>query len=404
MSTKQSHERRRRKHIQLCRVAATLWDAPKPLDEVADRFYSYLRAVGFFRRPERLARNRIAYIHRQLQTLMALGWVILEQEHYALTPLGREAVNQRLSELSDLGVSFRQFLQPQTVSKVTLGFHLGLSILKLTAGMLSGSVGLLNDAADTFLDGFSSLLVYLALRFDQERLVNIVLVVFMVGTGLFTFYQAIQRFFVPVVPEVDGFTFMATILSGVICLLLWVYQLWVGLRSGRLALISQSVDSRNHVIVAAGVMVGLIAALLKFSLLDTLVGLTVAILILRSAFELTIEVIRSLGEEGVDLSRYEFGLAKSYETFRQTQLRDWMLYLVKEQGVRTRTELVARARQALDFNTIPALRAWGITQQQPQNDEIIEHCIAELLTRGWLSGEDCLHITPAGRRHIGQWT
>ena len=75
-------------------------------------------------------------------------------------------------------------------------------------------------------------------RFDKERLVNIVLVIFMVGTSLFTFYQAIQRFFVPVVPEVDGFTFMATILSGVVCLLLWVYQRSVGLRSGRLALIS----------------------------------------------------------------------------------------------------------------------------------------------------------------------
>lgn len=77
-----------------------------------------------------------------------------------------------------------------------------------------------------------------------------------------------------------------------------------------------------------------------------------------------------------------------------------MLYLVKEQSVRTLTELAARARQTLDFNTIQVLRAWGITQQRPQNNKIIEQCLAELLTSGWLSVENRLHITPAGKKHI----
>jgi len=53
--------------------------------------------------------------------------------------------------------------------------QLGLAALKLPAGLLSGSVGLLNDATDTLLDGISSLLVYAGLRFDRERTVNVVL-------------------------------------------------------------------------------------------------------------------------------------------------------------------------------------------------------------------------------------
>lgn len=52
---------------------------------------------------------------------------------------------------------------------------MGLAALKLPAGLLSGSVGLLNDATDTLLDGISSLLVYAGLRFDRERTVNVVL-------------------------------------------------------------------------------------------------------------------------------------------------------------------------------------------------------------------------------------
>jgi hypothetical protein len=67
----------------------------------------------------------------------------------------------------------------------------------------------------------------------------------------------------------------AVILFALVCLLLWVYQRFVGLRSGSLALIAQSVDSRNHVIVAASVTAGLVASLLRFGLLDTFVGLAV---------------------------------------------------------------------------------------------------------------------------------
>ena len=47
--------------------------------------------------------------------------------------------------------------------------------------------------------------------------------------------------------------------------MLWSYQRHVGLRSGSVALITQSVDSRNHVIVALGVTAGLIASLLRFA-------------------------------------------------------------------------------------------------------------------------------------------
>jgi len=76
---------------------------------------------------------------------------------------------------------------------------------------------------------------------------------------------------VPFEPEVNCFTFLTATLPGLICLVLYVYQAFVGLRSGQLALITQSVDSRNHVIVAAGVTAGLVASLLQFGLLDTLV-------------------------------------------------------------------------------------------------------------------------------------
>jgi Co/Zn/Cd efflux system component len=402
MSEQSSPDRRHREYVHRVRVAATLLDGPKILEEISARYCGYLRALGFFKISERQAHDQSASTRERLEELIERGWVTHEGAHYILTSLGREEVNERLAQLGETGDLIRRFLQPQVVSKATLGIHLALATLKMPAAILSGSVGLLNDAADTLLDGLSSLLVYLGLRFDKERAVNVVLVLFMLGIGALTFYEAVQRFFVPVAPNVDWYTFLAAILSALACLGLWAYQRYVGLRGGIMALITQSVDSRNHVIVAASVTAGLVGSLLHFPLLDTLVGLGVAFLILKSALELAIETVRSLSEEELDLTRFEFGIAAQYDKFRQAQLRDWMFYLVEKQGIANRAEVVARSRQALDFNRVPALQAMGLAQRQQNVEEIIEGGLEELLRCGCLKEEDRLSITDAGRTRLSQ--
>jgi Co/Zn/Cd efflux system component len=405
MAKDSSSNQSQKEYRQSWEIAAALWDGPKVLPEIVDHFHSYIRLLGFFsvtRRMERRHGRMAQRIENAVEALVERGWVVREGERYALTPLGREEASKPLADMRRTRGLLRKFAQPQTVSQIGLGVHLSLAALKLPAALLSGSVGLLNDATDTLLDGFSSVLVYLGLRFDKEWAANAVLVLLMLGTGSFTFYEAVRRFFVPVDPEVDWFTFLAAILSALVCWGLYLYQRFVGLRSGSLALITQSVDSRNHVIVAASVTAGLIASLLQFPLLDTLVGLAVAILILKSAVELAIETVRSLGEDIVDLSRYEMGLAGWYDRFRQTQLHDWMLYLVETQAVRTRAELIAQAHQALDFSDNPVLRELGLPQQlyADRAEEMIERSIEELFEHGWLVGDEQLSVTDAGRERL----
>jgi hypothetical protein len=136
-------------------VAATLLDGPKTLEGIADRYYACLRALGFFRIGERQVRDRTASVKGRLEVEVERGWVIREGKRYTLTPMGREEVGKRLSELGETGALVRKALQPQTVSMVTLGAHLGLAALRLPAGHLSGSVALINDVADTLLDAIA---------------------------------------------------------------------------------------------------------------------------------------------------------------------------------------------------------------------------------------------------------
>jgi hypothetical protein len=138
---------------------------------------------------------------------------------------------------------------------------------------------------------------------------------------------------------------------------------------------------------------------LNFALLDTLVGLVVAVLILKSAVELTIELVRTKGQAEVSLSRYKFGLIERYDRFRQARLRSWMLYLIQKRIARTRSELFAQARGVLDFAKNPVLRELGF-DKQPKSDEMINKCITELFQRGWITEEEQLRITESGRKHL----
>ena len=396
--------REREEYGKSWEIAAALWDGPRTIGEIVDHFHGYARLLGFFTVTARMEQRHDEMrqrIEEMVEVLVERGWVVREGERYALTPLGREEAEKPLADLRRTRTRLRNLARPETASKVGLVAHLGLAALKLPAALLSGSVGLLNDAADTLLDGLSSVLVYLGLRFDGERAVNILLVLLMLGTGIFGFREAVRRFFVPFEPEVDAFTFAAAIVSALVCWVLYLYQRFVGVRSGSLALITQSVDSHNHVIVAASVTAGLLASLLRFPLLDTLVGLAVAALILKSAIELGVETVRSMGEEGVDVSRYEMKVAGWYDRFRQGQMCDWMLYLVEERGVQTETELMDRARQALDFSGNPTLRELRVSQHL-QAEEMIEGSLRALLEGGWLSGEGQLTLTEAGRERLRQ--
>jgi len=396
-------KQRHRQYVQGIRVATTLLDGPLTYNEILVRFYGFLKPLAFFKKAERLAHDKTGPVSERIEELLERGWIEHRGDKYSLTDLGYDEVNKRLIQLGETGKSIQTFLQPSTVSKVTVIVHWVLAAVKLPAGLLSGSIGLINDATDTLLDGVSSLLVYFGIRYDREKAVNAVLVIVMLATGLITLYGGVKRFFIPYELAVDWFAFLAAVLSAAVCVILWAYQRYAGLQSGIMALITQSVDSRNHVIVAAGVTSGLIASLLHYPFLDTVVGLIVALLILNSAIRLARESLRSIGGEEVDFSHFPLWIDEFYYRYLQEQLRDWMLYLIDQEGVHDKVELVARARHALDLQTIPALRAMGLAKELPKSGDIIEGSLTELFQRGWLEGEQQLRVTPAGRRHLGQW-
>jgi len=385
-------------------IAMTLLEKPLTAQGIMEQFYAFSRRFGFFGNIiSESMHKRVSFtnwLEDQLSGLIERGWVVREGETYALTEKGREAAGKALSEVERARGHVDNLATPENASKLTLIVHLFLAALKLPAGILSGSVGLLNDAIDTLLDGVASLLVYWGLRVDRERLVSRLLVLFMLATGGFALVEASLRIVRREPVEADWFAFIAVTISALVCAVLWFIQRFIGLRRQSMALITQSVDSRNHVIVAAGVTAGLIAALLRFSWLDYLIGVLVAILILKSAVELAVELIRSRDEETPNLGKFQFGV---YERFRRSQLRSYMLFLVRNREAQTREELLGRVNAAFDFQGNVLLRTVR-AERLEGSEQLIHNCYRDLVEKRLLiehgNQGGKLELTSAGVKRL----
>ncbi len=404
-------------------LAAALIDGPRNLEQLKEYYHIVARRFGMFinvmeKRDSLMGAKKKDHLdldenlRQNLRDLISHGWIEHSDGLYKITDIGRTQAELMLRDLERSGRILEKATQPETVSQVTLIVHFVLAAVKLPAAVLSGSVGLLNDSLDTLMDGISSLFVYFGVRAGRERLVSYVLLLFMSITGLYSLFEAVRRFIHPVDLQGDLTTFAAVSVSALLCAVLWLYQKFSGLRHSCIPLIAQSIDSRNHIIVAGGVAAGLVAAKYNIMLLDQLVGLIVAVLILKGAVELLIDLLRSSGEEELDLSKYGF---QRLDRHRHRQFVRWFLYEIEKERITSREEMFKEAYAATDFNQIASLRALGLAEQRGREQKI-EAAAQEVFTRGLAeeigvdrtstnrpqtsNNSSILRLTPAGKAEL----
>lgn len=382
-------------------ICLTLRDGPGSVDDVVEGFRVIGRRFGFYGYGAHRHTGGMSFaewVQEELDRLESQGMVFRKSSKYSLTREGLSAANQFYDELARAGRLMHWILSPERATFATMIVHFVLAAIKLPAALLSGSVGLLNDSMDTLLDGVASLLVFFGVKKGFERLANRVLVVLMAATALFTLYEAVRRVFERQLPQTDWFTFASVLISAAVCMVLSIYQRLAGTRNQCGALITQSIDSRNHVIAATGVAAGLVAARLDFIWLDIAVGFIVAIIITKSALELAIELIRSAraGEEQPDYSRYALlvGLQD-----RQTTMR--ILAMANVAGYRSRNALLTEFVSLLNTESSTALRAVGL-HEMSRKEERIERCLDRAFEEGLLVEDDVVRVTEKGLARLSK--
>jgi divalent metal cation (Fe/Co/Zn/Cd) transporter len=196
------------------------------------------------------------------------------------------------------------FLQPSAAAKNTTFLDALLALVKLSAGIFSGSVALQNDGGDATMDTVSALLVWLGIKHHREMLTTflVIFLLFIAAIGLGSdsiahILRALNGTLEPVTMP-----YLAIAVEGIALLaafFLFYYQRYVGRTTGQLTLIVQSVDNKNHIFIALSVIAGNIFSINGIYFVDPVIGFFIAAGIFIDAVGLLRETIFSR-KEGVE--------------------------------------------------------------------------------------------------------
>jgi cation diffusion facilitator family transporter len=174
-----------------------------------------------------------------------------------------------------------------------------LSLLKIAAGIISGSLAVLSDGLDSASDVFTSLIILIATPvitrppnskfvFGQEKAENIAstilsFVIFFMGCQMFI--TSIGKIIHRETVELPGaIAVWVTVISIAGKLLLALYQFQQGKRVDSSMLKANAVNMRNDVIISSGVLLGLGFTFgLKLPILDPIIALSISLYIVYSA-------------------------------------------------------------------------------------------------------------------------
>jgi len=387
-------------------LVLNLLTGPLTRDEILDRFVLIGAHLGVslpIRSTER-RREMERGVDRDLGQLSEMGLLMLdEQGAYHLTERGREEAVKTEQGLEKVASRVRAFTSSaETASKVSIAVNVLLTALKLSVGLLVNSVALLADGIDNLMDIVSAVAVFLGIRFNRELYSTAFIVVVMFGTALWIVYESVSRLIHPEPIGAGTLMIAAAVLSGVVCYAMSVYQHMVGKRPGSLSLISQSVDSRNHVFYAVAVLVGIVFARFGIFIVDSVVGLGVALVILKSGYDLAVETLKMARGKEVDFSAFGREYEKPLVKRRHNYFRSWTLVTLRD--VHTREEIVTRFTSTFATDDLPIVSHFGLSLWRGFDVEgRLDSLLEELVQGGVVAVRDGeYHLTTRGRWELSR--
>ncbi len=191
------------------------------------------------------------------------------------------------------------FSTPSGAARLTLVTVIGLFAFKVVVGLLTGSISIWAQAADSSLDIFAVVVTFLTVGFaakpaDREHpfghgkvedVAALVQAILLLIAVVAIDYSAVQRIIHGETLQLTeaGIAVMAVSMTASIFLSRHLFR--VARKTGSIALEANANNIRGDVYSTAGVLVGLLVVrLTHINLFDSIIALVVSLLILRAAF------------------------------------------------------------------------------------------------------------------------
>jgi len=234
------------------------------------------------------------------------------------------------------------FASRRGAAKLSLGVVIALIVLKVVVGVITGSISVIAQAADSFLDLFAITITFLALvvatrpadeehPFGHGKVENIAAVVQAVlifTAGGLIIYSAIRRIITGATLELTEAGIGVMLVSIIVSIFLSKYLLKVSRNTDSVALEANARNIAADVYSAAGVLVGLV--IIRFSglaIIDPIIALLVSLVIFKSAYE----VLRKSFGGLIDVK-----LPEAEENIIRSSIREHIGELVDFHALRTR--------------------------------------------------------------------
>ncbi len=328
---------------------------------------------------------------------------------YELTESGRAQAQQFVEGMEATARTVQsKILNPSATARNAVFIDFFLAIIKFGAGFVSGSVGLKADGVDAISDTIAAFLVWLGVRFKKEFL-STLLVIFMLfvaslSLGYESFSKILETFRGTIEPM--GMPLLVVFVEGISLIAavgLYWYQRQVGRMGHSLTLISQSVDSKNHIYLCIAVIAGALLSLAGIYFVDALIGAFVAVRIFLDSIGLLRDAIKSAGADNTDLSRYHMPFETYWESLRRGAFRIWILFAVHEEGLETKTQIVDSLKSAFGSPVyIPVLSELQVAQPEiPDFESEFSKLVQPLVAGRLLNDKDQgLSITDKGLLYL----
>lgn len=347
----------------------------------------------------------------EMDKLIDEGWVNLNKENkYELTKEGLNKAKEYEDEMIKEASMVDKELKPSTTAMNTTFLDAFLAVLKLGSGLISGSMGLIADGTDATMDTVEAILVWLGIRYHRENLSTILVIIGLFVASLSVLFDSITHILATLGGNAEPITlpYLVIAVEGIAILaavFLFYYQRFVGKVTNSLTLISQSVDSKNHIFIGTSVIIGAVFAIYGIYFVDAVIGLVVGAGIFRDAVGLLREAISAeKGGEKDYSEEYSLPLQDCWEENKLIAFRNWILYTLWEKETpKTRQEIISSLHKAFHpDNYIPVLSELKATCNNKYDfEEKFEVLVKPLKDNEFLIEKiEEYHITEKGGKHL----
>ncbi|HLQ61421.1 MAG TPA: cation diffusion facilitator family transporter [Candidatus Acidoferrales bacterium] len=298
--------------------------------------------------------------------------------------------------------------RPQLVALVSLFLGAVLLVAKVVVGLLTGSLGILSDAAHSALDLFASFFTWLAVGTARkpadrehpyghgraENLAAFAEGVLLLVAAVFIALEAVLRLVgAPARVEATGYAFGLLLVGILVEAGRAAVLRWVGRAQGSAALEADAENRLADVLSGLAVLAGLAGVRIGFLGADSLAALAVAALIARTAASIVYrsgDILMDRSPAGIaEHLRQTIGRVPGVREVRSVRVRRSGRQLLGEATVAAPSMLPLEAAKGLAEDVqqaveseLPALELTVVIEGQTQRDDLVERVHAAAARHG----------------------